>query len=74
MHILDIFTFFMVYYFDFIMSKVIYLNLVTDFIFGIEKNVLTGLLFSSSILTIFDRPFYIARDHAPVSVHMIPNV
>ena len=36
--------------------------------------ILTDLLFSRSILTIFDRPFYIARDRAPVSARMIPNV
>ena len=36
--------------------------------------ILTDMLFSRSILTIFDRPFYIARDRAPVSARMIPNV
>ena len=35
---------------------------------------LTSLLFSRSILTIFDLLFYIARDRAPVSTRMIPNV
>ena len=35
---------------------------------------LTDMLFSGSILTIFDWPFYIARDRAPVSARMIPNV
>ena len=35
-----IFTFFMMYYFDFIMLGVkVYLNLVTDFVFGAERNV-----------------------------------
>ena len=34
----------------------------------------TDVLFSRSILTIFDRPFYIARDRTPVSACMIPNV
>ena len=36
--------------------------------------ILTDMLFSRSILTIFDRPFYIARDPGPVSARMIPNV
>ena len=36
--------------------------------------ILTNMLFSRSILTIFDRPFYIARDCAPVTARMIPNV
>ena len=36
--------------------------------------ILTDVLFSRSILTIFDRPFYIARNRAPVSSRMIPNV
>ena len=41
-----------------------------------KKNccILTDMLFSRSILTIFDQPFYIARDRAPVSARMIPNV
>ena len=47
------------------------------FYFWDRKNILctlTDVFFSSGILTIFDRPFYIARDSAPVSARMIPNV
>ena len=49
------------------------LDIFTFFIFHFwdRKMLVTGVLF----LTIFDHlSFYIARDRAPVSMHMIPNI
>ena len=55
-----------------------YLNLVTDFIFGKENNVgafwRTYYYFCTLFWPIFDRTFYISRDHAPVSSHIILNI
>ena len=54
------------YYFNFIMCH--------RFYFRDRKKywcTLTGVFFSSDIFTIFNRPFYIARDRAPVSARMI---
>ena len=61
------------FFYDIILIHVRCLNILK---FDHRKKIwciLTDMLLSRSILTIFDRPFYIPRDRAPVSARMIPN-